>query len=57
MKNVSQVMGLLFGSAGAHTYPKSGLVASSPFAPVTGLIDGDFMVDFKCYTELVAENL
>ena len=30
MKNFAQVMGLLFGSAGAHTYPKSGQVAASP---------------------------
>ena len=27
MKNFVLVMGLLFGSAGAHTYPKSGQVA------------------------------
>ena len=27
MKNFARVMGLLFGSAGAHTYPKSGQVA------------------------------
>ena len=30
MKNFARVMGLLFGSAGAHTYPKSGQVAPSP---------------------------
>ena len=30
MKNFAQVMGLLYGSAGAHTYPKSGQVAPPP---------------------------
>ena len=30
MKNFARVMGLLFGSAGAHTYPKSGQVAPLP---------------------------
>ena len=30
MKNFARVMGLLFVSSGAHTYPKSGQVASSP---------------------------
>ena len=27
MKNFARVMGLFFGSAGAHTYPKSGQIA------------------------------
>ena len=30
MKNFARVMGLLFGSARAHTYPKSGQVAPPP---------------------------
>ena len=30
MKNFARVMGLLFGSTGANTYPKSGQVAPSP---------------------------
>ena len=30
MKNFARVMGLLFGSAGAHAYPKAGQVAPSP---------------------------
>ena len=30
MKNFARVMGLLFGSAGAHTYPKSGQVVPPP---------------------------
>ena len=30
MKNFARVMGLLFDSAGAHTYPKSGLVVPLP---------------------------
>ena len=30
MKRFAQVMGLLFGSAWAHTYPKSGQVAPLP---------------------------
>ena len=30
MKNFAWVMGLLFGSAGAHTYPKSGHAAPLP---------------------------
>ena len=30
MKNFALVMGLLFGSAGAHTYLKSGQVAPAP---------------------------
>ena len=29
-KNFSQVTGLLFGSVGVHTYPKSGQVPPSP---------------------------
>ena len=33
MKNFARVMGLLFGSAGAHTYPKSGQVAALPPPP------------------------
>ena len=33
MKNFAQVMGLLFGSARAHTYPKSGQVAPSLVSP------------------------
>ena len=30
MKNFAKVMGLLFGSAGGYTYPKSGQVAPLP---------------------------
>ena len=30
MKNIARVMGLLFGSAGAHIYPKFGQVAFPP---------------------------
>ena len=30
MNNFARAMGLLFGSAGAHTYPKSGQVAPPP---------------------------
>ena len=30
MKIFAQIMGLLFGSAGAHTFPKSGQVAPHP---------------------------
>ena len=30
MKNFARVMGLLFGSAGAHTYPKSVQIAPPP---------------------------
>ena len=30
IKNFTRIMGLLFGSAGAHTYLKSGQVASPP---------------------------
>ena len=30
MKNFARVMGLPFGSAGAHTYPKFGQVAPPP---------------------------
>ena len=30
MKNFALVMGLIFGSAQAHTYPKSGQVAPPP---------------------------
>ena len=30
MKNFARVMGLLFGSAGAHAYPNSGQVAPPP---------------------------
>ena len=41
IKNFVQVMGLLFGSAGAHIYSKSGQVASPP--PLLDIIffDGD----------------
>ena len=35
MKNFARFMGLLFGSAEAHTYPKSGQVVPSP--PVMNL--------------------
>ena len=35
MKNFALVMGLLFGSAGAHTYPKSGQVAPPPRKALT----------------------
>ena len=34
MKNFARVVGLLFGSARAHTYPKSGQVA--PHTPSVG---------------------
>ena len=33
MKIFAHIMGLLFGSAGAHTFPKSGQVAPPPFTP------------------------
>ena len=33
MKNFARLMGLPFGSAGAHTYPKSGQVAPPPPSP------------------------
>ena len=36
MKNFARVMGLLFGSAGAHTYPKYGQTAL-PLAAGMGL--------------------
>ena len=39
MKSFARVMGLLFGSAGAHTYPKSGQVAPSISASLSDITD------------------
>ena len=33
MKNCARFMGLLFGSTGAHTYPKYGQVVTLPLSP------------------------
>ena len=57
MKNFALVMGLLFGSAGAHTYPKSRQVAPPP-----ALLDENetlslyrvYCIEFKC---LKCQNL
>ena len=46
MRNFAPIMGLLFGSSGAHTYPKSGQVAPPPLPHRQKLDIEKHLIDF-----------